>query len=197
MPSPLFSIWLKLLSPFFTASLPLFFHDWENETFCVKCGLNADHFISLVRMRTKSAIADFYGSSDNVVKRFYEILLKIRPCFSFAWIQFLEKKKFKKWGSLIKKLGNFQSTYAILYQLGSTWVNMGKLVSTWVKLYQLESTYVNFVIASIKVCSCKLCQLGSTWVNLAQFILTWVHLVQFVSICVNLCQVGSTWLNLC
>ena len=51
------------LSPFFTASLPLFFHDWENETFCVKCGLNADHFISLVRMRTKSAIADFYGSS--------------------------------------------------------------------------------------------------------------------------------------
>ena len=63
MPSPLFSIWLTLLSTFFTASLPLFFHDWENETFCVKCGLNADHFISLVRMRTKSAIADFYGSS--------------------------------------------------------------------------------------------------------------------------------------
>ena len=63
MPSPLFSIWLTLLSPFFTASLPLFFHDWENETFCVKCGLNADHFISMVRMRTKSAIADFYGSS--------------------------------------------------------------------------------------------------------------------------------------
>ena len=68
MPSPLFSIWLTLLSPFFTDSLPLFFHDWENETFCVKCGLNADHFISLVRMRTKSAIADFYGSSANCVK---------------------------------------------------------------------------------------------------------------------------------
>jgi hypothetical protein len=41
-------------------------------------------------------IADFYGSSDNVVKRFYEILLKIRPCFSFAWIQFLERKKSSK-----------------------------------------------------------------------------------------------------
>ena len=63
MSSPLFSIWLTLLSPFFTASLPLFFHNWENETFWLKCGLNADHFISLVRMRTKSAIADFYGSS--------------------------------------------------------------------------------------------------------------------------------------
>ena len=64
MSSPLFSIWLTLLSPFFTASLPLFFHDWENETFWLKCGLNADYFISLVRMRTKSAIADFYGSSE-------------------------------------------------------------------------------------------------------------------------------------
>ena len=54
---------IDILSPFFTASLPLFFHDWENETFCVKCSLNADHFISMVRMRTKSAIADFYRSS--------------------------------------------------------------------------------------------------------------------------------------
>ena len=54
---------IDILSPFFTASLQLFFHDWENETFCVKCGLNADYFSSLVRMRTKSAIADFYGSS--------------------------------------------------------------------------------------------------------------------------------------
>ena len=44
----------------FTAT---FLSKWENETFWVKCGLNADHFISLVRMRTKSAIADFYGSS--------------------------------------------------------------------------------------------------------------------------------------
>ena len=51
---------IDILSPFFTASLQLFFHDWENETFCVKCGLNAD------RMRTKSAIADFYGSSASV-----------------------------------------------------------------------------------------------------------------------------------
>ena len=29
--------------------------------------LNADHFSSLVRMRTKSAIADFYGSSVYIV----------------------------------------------------------------------------------------------------------------------------------
>ena len=36
--------------------MSLFFHDWENETFCVKCSLNAG-------MRTKSAIADFYRSS--------------------------------------------------------------------------------------------------------------------------------------
>ena len=34
---------------------------WGNETFCVKCVLNADHFNSLVRMRTNSAIADLYG----------------------------------------------------------------------------------------------------------------------------------------
>ena len=59
---------IDILSPFFTASLPLFFHVWENETFCVKCGLNADHLISLVRMRTKSAIADFYGSSEQLTK---------------------------------------------------------------------------------------------------------------------------------
>ena len=36
-------------------------YNGENETFCVKCGLIADHFSSLVRMRTKSAIADLYG----------------------------------------------------------------------------------------------------------------------------------------
>ena len=35
----------------------------ENETFCVKCGLITDHFASLGRMRTKSAIAAFYGST--------------------------------------------------------------------------------------------------------------------------------------
>ena len=34
-----------------------------NAAFCVKCGLIADHFSSLGRMRTKSAIAAFYGSS--------------------------------------------------------------------------------------------------------------------------------------
>ena len=56
---------IDILPPFFTASLQLFFHDWENETFCVKCGLNADHFSSLVRMRTKSAIADFYASTED------------------------------------------------------------------------------------------------------------------------------------
>ena len=27
---------IDILSPFFTASLQLVFHDWENETFCVK-----------------------------------------------------------------------------------------------------------------------------------------------------------------
>ena len=32
-----------------------------NAAFCVKCGLIADHFSSLGRMRTKSAIAAFYG----------------------------------------------------------------------------------------------------------------------------------------
>ena len=40
------------------------FHNWENETFCVKCGLNADHFSSLVGMRAESAIAAFYGRTD-------------------------------------------------------------------------------------------------------------------------------------
>ena len=44
----------------FTAFLPLFSPFGENETFCVKCGLNADHFISLVSMLTKSAIADLF-----------------------------------------------------------------------------------------------------------------------------------------
>ena len=33
MPSPLFSIWLTLFSPFFTASLQLFFHNWEKWDF--------------------------------------------------------------------------------------------------------------------------------------------------------------------
>ena len=40
-----------------------FLSKWENETFSVKCSLNADHFISLISMWTKSAIADFYGST--------------------------------------------------------------------------------------------------------------------------------------
>ena len=31
----------------------------------VKCILNADLFITLVRMRTKSAIADLYGSTED------------------------------------------------------------------------------------------------------------------------------------
>jgi len=61
MPSPLFSIWFILLSPFFTASLPFFSHNWENENFCVKWGLNEDHFSSLVLMRTKSSIEDLYA----------------------------------------------------------------------------------------------------------------------------------------
>ena len=78
MPSSLFSIWLTPLSPFFTDSLP-FLSKWENETFWVKCGLNADHFNSLVRMRTKSAIADFYGSTASIahlVKSIFHLWLK-------------------------------------------------------------------------------------------------------------------------
>ena len=57
MPSPLFSLWLTLFSPFFTASLPLFL--WLGKFFCLKCCIDADHFISLIGMKTKSAIADF------------------------------------------------------------------------------------------------------------------------------------------
>ena len=34
-----------------------------NAAFWMKCGLDADHFISLVSMRTKSAIAGLYGST--------------------------------------------------------------------------------------------------------------------------------------
>ena len=56
---PLFPL---LFSPVFTVLLPLFTSllppsqasaSAENETFCVKCGLNEDHFTSLVRMQTK------------------------------------------------------------------------------------------------------------------------------------------------
>ena len=36
-------------------------YNGENETFCVKCGLIADHFSSLGLMRTKSSIEAFYG----------------------------------------------------------------------------------------------------------------------------------------
>ena len=36
---------------------------WENTAFRVKCGLNADHFNTLVCMRTKSAIADLNRST--------------------------------------------------------------------------------------------------------------------------------------
>ena len=34
----------------------------ENEALCVKLGPNEDHFSSLVLMRTKSPIEDFYES---------------------------------------------------------------------------------------------------------------------------------------
>ena len=64
MPSPLFSIWFILLSPFFTASLQFFSHNWENENFCVKWGLNEDHFSSLVLMRTKSSIEDLSARTE-------------------------------------------------------------------------------------------------------------------------------------
>ena len=64
---------LTLVPNLFDTSLSIFhsftttfLSKWDNETFCVKCGLNADHFISLVRMRTKSAIVDFYGSTADV-----------------------------------------------------------------------------------------------------------------------------------
>ena len=40
-------------------------YNGENDTFFVKCRLIADHFSSLVRMRTKSAIADLYGTTVN------------------------------------------------------------------------------------------------------------------------------------
>ena len=49
LPSPLFSILLTLFFSLFTALCALFYHFWKNETFDVKCGLNADHFSSLIR----------------------------------------------------------------------------------------------------------------------------------------------------
>ena len=49
----------------FTAFLQLFSPFEAKKTFCVKCGLDAVHFIKLVRMQTKSAIADLYESTDS------------------------------------------------------------------------------------------------------------------------------------
>ena len=65
---------LTLVLNLIDTSLSLFhrftatFHDWENETLCVKCGLNADHFISLVLMQTKSAIAHLVRKTDEMVR---------------------------------------------------------------------------------------------------------------------------------
>lgn len=53
-------------------------YNGENETFCVKCGLIADHFSSLVRMRTKSAIADLYLQIFLQWIVYYSNTLKIR-----------------------------------------------------------------------------------------------------------------------
>ena len=41
-------------------------YNGENETFCVKCGLIADHFSSLGLMRTKSSIEAFYGPTAKI-----------------------------------------------------------------------------------------------------------------------------------
>jgi len=57
-------------------------HNGENETFCVKCGLIADHFSSLGLMRTKSSIEAFYGPTagaiiSNGIRKFKQVLATI------------------------------------------------------------------------------------------------------------------------
>ena len=72
----------------------------ENEDFCVwKWRLNEDHFSSLVLIRTKSSIEDFYGSTDECFQVANKVLTCIgkilhrtrQPCphWSMSW-----KKKF-------------------------------------------------------------------------------------------------------
>ena len=45
----------------------------ENENFCVKLGLNEDHFTILVLMRTKSSIEDLCASSGYYINGRYFI----------------------------------------------------------------------------------------------------------------------------
>ena len=44
--------------------IPWYITFGEDEAFCVKWGLNEDHFSSLVLMRTKSSIEDLYARTD-------------------------------------------------------------------------------------------------------------------------------------
>ena len=55
-------------------------YNGENETFFVKCGLIADHFTSLGRMRTKAAIAAFYGSTAEGVDAQKMEMYRIQRC---------------------------------------------------------------------------------------------------------------------
>ena len=48
------------ISPFMVEKHPTYIIIGENEAFCVKLGLNEDHFSSLVLMRTKSSIEDLF-----------------------------------------------------------------------------------------------------------------------------------------
>ena len=93
MPSPLFSIWFILLSPFFTASLQFFSHNWENENFCVKWGLNEDHFSSLVLMRTKSSIEDLYGSTVYLVSLRNKSLNYVLPRLSCKFSSWMARRR--------------------------------------------------------------------------------------------------------
>ena len=60
----------------FTAT---FLSYWENETFCLKCGLDVDQFISLVGMWTRSTIANIYGSTvnENIGHSFINIMVTL------------------------------------------------------------------------------------------------------------------------
>ena len=49
--------------------IPWYITFGEDEAFCVKWGLNEDHFSSLVLMRTKSSIEDLFGRTASGSKR--------------------------------------------------------------------------------------------------------------------------------
>ena len=68
-PAMFFSLSSCLFITFNCAVQVLKHYNGENETFCVKCGLIADHFSSLVRMRTKFAIGNLFGpTAENQTK---------------------------------------------------------------------------------------------------------------------------------